>query len=424
MKIISLEASNILRLEAIQIQCDGKNVTLSGANTTGKTSVLKCISMALGGKDEIPDEPIHRGAKKGKIDLDLGEFKIKRTFTEGGGGTLTVSAKDGAKYPSPQSVLDGLVGQLTFDPLAFTRLDAKKQAETLRNLVGLDFTKIDAEYKAVFEKRTIVNREIANKEAQLNSQASFPDAPAEELTVEAFIEQLTDASLHNGKLDTLKTQAKAADDAFVLSTKAREAKESRIKYLEAEITNLHHELDADAEPHQIMDRVADELAAKVDAFVAIDVAPIRLKLSTIEETNRKVRQNKTVKVIKEALRNITADADRYTDELDALLAEKESLLASAQMPVPGLSFTDKGVLYNNLPFEQSSAAEQLRVSAAMGMALNPTLRVLMIRDASLIDDEGMQALAALAEDNDFQLWLERVSSGKEVKVVIEEGEAK
>ena len=42
------------------------------------------------------------------------------------------------------------------------------------------------------------------------------------------------------------------------------------------------------------------------------------------------------------------------------------------MPVEGLSFSDDGsVTFNDLPLDQASHAEQIRVSMAMAMALIP-----------------------------------------------------
>jgi hypothetical protein len=78
-------------------------------------------------------------------------------------------------------------------------------------------------------------------------------------------------------------------------------------------------------------------------------------------------------------------------------------------------------LYRGFPFEQASSAEQLRVSAAIGMALNPELKVMLIRDGSLLDAESLRLLSELAERADHQIWIERVSTGEEVSVVIEDG---
>ena len=148
MKIVSLQAQNILRLKAIHIQADGKNVTLEGVNGSGKTSVLRCIEMGLGGKTLMAEKPIHDGETEGKIVLDLGDFVVTRTFGEGGKTSLVVSSKEGAKYPSPQAILDGLIGKLTFDPLEFSRMEPAKQNQTLKDLVGLDFSQIEMAKKA------------------------------------------------------------------------------------------------------------------------------------------------------------------------------------------------------------------------------------------------------------------------------------
>lgn len=45
-----------------------------------------------------------------------------------------------------------------------------------------------------------------------------------------------------------------------------------------------------------------------------------------------------------------------------------------------------------------------------------------VRDGALLDAESMAALAELAEQHSVQLWLERVSDGQPVGIVIEDGE--
>jgi len=94
--------------------------------------------MALGGRQQIPAEPIRRGADHAEVVVDLGEIIVRRTFTASGGGQLVVSNREGARFQSPQSMLDALVGRLSFDPLAFAREKPARQAEILRELVGLD----------------------------------------------------------------------------------------------------------------------------------------------------------------------------------------------------------------------------------------------------------------------------------------------
>ena len=141
-KIIQLTAENVKRLHAVDITPQGNVVEITGKNGQGKSSVLDAIAMALGGGAEMPTLPIRKGEAKAKIVLDLGDLKVTRTVTESG-STLIVETPEGARFQSPQTILDKLTGKITFDPLAFIRLKRDEQGKILRDLVGLDFTQAD-----------------------------------------------------------------------------------------------------------------------------------------------------------------------------------------------------------------------------------------------------------------------------------------
>ena len=96
-------------------------------------------------------------------------------------------------------------------------------------------------------------------------------------------------------------------------------------------------------------------------------------------------------------------------------------VAAAHMPIEGLAFDDEGVTYNGLPFRQCSASEQLRVSVAMCMAVNPTVRVIRITDGSLLDSDSLALIAEMAGANDFQVWCEVVDESGQLGITIEDG---
>ena len=98
--------------------------------------------------------------------------------------------------------------------------------------------------------------------------------------------------------------------------------------------------------------------------------------------------------------------------------------SAAEMPVAGLGFDESGVTFGGVPFGQASSAEQIRVSLAMAMALNPTLRVIRIMDGSLLDADSMAAIRAAAEEHDVQVWIEVVGDGDgdPATIVIDDGE--
>src|SRR4051794_36946621 len=118
MKIIELCAENVKRLKVVQIKPDGNLVEITGKNGQGKTSVLDAIWWALAGKANIQSAPIPKGEAEARIRLALGEIKVSRTFRQRDGAepttTIIVENADGARFPSPQALLDGLLGELAF----------------------------------------------------------------------------------------------------------------------------------------------------------------------------------------------------------------------------------------------------------------------------------------------------------------------
>jgi hypothetical protein len=120
---------------------------------------------------------------------------------------------------------------------------------------------------------------------------------------------------------------------------------------------------------------------------------------------------------------VERQAGELTQEIEAIDQKKADAIAAARMPVPGLGFGADGVVtLNGLPLDQASAAERLRVSVAIGLAMNPRLRVLLIRDASLLDRESMRQVAEMAKAAGAQLWVERVEVDDQTTVLIEDGQ--
>ena len=84
--------------------------------------------------------------------------------------------------------------------------------------------------------------------------------------------------------------------------------------------------------------------------------------------------------------------------------------------------TDEGVTYGDVPLEQASSSEQLRVSVAIGLALNPKVKVLLVRNGNMLDDDGVRALGEMAEAAGAQVWMEWVTANADgVTVMIEDG---
>ncbi|NIV98744.1 hypothetical protein GWN26_06185, partial [Candidatus Saccharibacteria bacterium] len=95
-----------------------------------------------------------------------------------------------------------------------------------------------------------------------------------------------------------------------------------------------------------------------------------------------------------------------TNKLEAIDENKRKAVEEARLPIKGLEFDESGVRFNGLPFSQASDAEQLRVSVALGIAANPKLKVLLVRNGSLLDEDNLKMVAAMAEKHGAQIWME------------------
>lgn len=421
MRIVSLKANDVLRLQAVEIAPDGNIITLGGNNAQGKSSVMDSIMMALGGKRYTPTEPIRRGAKKASITLNIGEYVVERNITAKS-DSLKVTSPDGAsQFKSPQTLLDGLFTTIAFDPIAFSRIDPKRQAEQLRDLVGLDFGDLDAKRRDVFDARTIVNRDGKALSARVEAAPHHDDAPETEVSVVALSDKLDEMRVRIDKNEQARRNADAVRSVALEAARAVSACEANIKELKTQLQDSLDELgDRRLEESNAKD-AAVGAAEKADALTDPDPEPVRQQIRDAEATNRKARENATRAALLVELEQQREKSRKLSDQLKAIDDDKAGKLAAAEFPVDGLGFDDDGVTYQELPFAQASTAEKLRVSVAIGIAQNPKLRVLLVRDGATLDANGLKLLAEMAAEHDCQIWLEDNRTTDPAAVMIEDG---
>jgi predicted RNase H-like nuclease (RuvC/YqgF family) len=161
-----------------------------------------------------------------------------------------------------------------------------------------------------------------------------------------------------------------------------------------------------------------------DRSKIIDTDNIQAKISDAENLNNQIRQAERYFNKKKEVEKLDGSYRDKTSELEKIQSEKQSLILNAKMPIDNLGVDDDGVTYNNIPFSQLSSAEQLKVSLSIAMAMNPKLRVIRITDGSLLDSTNMEIIRQMANENDFQVWIERVDDTGKIGIYIEDGEIK
>lgn len=398
LRIVRLVAENLMRIEAVEIvpDSDGGLVIVSGRNGQGKTSVLNAIWLALGGGEasRAIAKPVREGAEGASVRLDLGDLRVVRTWKADGDSTLKVESADGTrKYGSPQKMLDALVGRLSFDPLAFANLGPREQVTTLLDLVGIDVDDLAAQRRSLFDERTVVGRELKQHEGQV---AALPPAPSD----------VPDEEVSTADLLAEFREARRAHDDHEGAVRRHAEARRRVDVAREELAAAEAALTQTPEP---------------DASALPDLAAVEDRIANADALNGQVRARRRRMEATAALTAARQTYDLFTEQIEELDAAKAKALQDADLPIDGLGFDDGGVTYNGVPFKQCSAAEQLRVSVAMAMALNPTVRVIRITDGSLLDSDNLRLIEDMAGERGFQVWIERVDESGDVGIVIEDG---
>lgn len=421
-RIVRLESENIKKLQAVAIEPEGNVIEITGDNDQGKTSLLDSIYWALGGVGAIQDDPIREGADKARIFLDIGPLKITRRMTrteDGFNPILIVENEDGAKYSSPQKRLDAIIGELTFDPLEFVRKKPKEQFDTLKAFVtGYDFEDAAARRKKIFDERTVVGRRANELEAQakgIEFPSDTPDAPVDE---EALVIRMQDAGEHNARIERMKAQREADKRALETIEEQNKQRDQRILELQRQIDALEEESKAATQRWQA------EMAKQINwepLPEPIDPSEIRAQIDIARRTNAYVAMKAQRASIEKQAAEQNDKVKQLTKEIEAIDKAKADAIAAAKMPVEGIGFGDDVVLLNGHPLDQASGAQQLRASIALTMAANPKLRIMLVRDGALLGTAAMKMIAEMAQQHDFQVWIETVESSRPGAIVIEDG---
>lgn len=426
MRIIKLTSENIKRLKAIDLTPNNYINRISGANGSGKTSILDSIEWALTGTSKVASQPVRKGTGKGVIQLDLGDIVVTRRFFENGNrnGTLALESKSNkSRYQSPQQLLDGLMGKISFDPLEFLRMHPKKQAEVLRSLVKLDIDvdALDAAYNQDYLRRREAKKERDAIQIRRDSVAVPTDLPKEKINEVALVEELREAGEYNTRIERETRQRADIRKGVESDTLKLKAKIEKIKALQAEMKELQDEVKEDGNVLARTERIIEKWEPLAELKNAEQLAAQITQARAVNAGIERRRQREGYEAEIDAL---DREVEELSTAMDERAAARAKAISEAEFPVPGLAFGEDEVIYEGLPFEQVSNADQIRASVAIGMASNPELRVMRIKDGSLLDKKSMEVVAQMAHDHDFQVFIEVVDESGKVGVYLEDGEVK
>ena len=415
-----LTVENFKRIKAVTIRPNRSVVHITGRNESGKSSILDAVVAVLGGKGAEPVDAVRHGEETARVLLTTDQYRVEKTWDKHGKSKLHLTSLDGKRSydkSQPQTLLEQLFPGIGFDPMAFERMSPTDQGDTFRQLLGLDFTTLNAEYDKRYAIRTGVNGRIRDLDGQLKAMPTVK-APDKEVSLTALADEIADAGIKN-----------AARERLIAG---RDKARVEIRTMTDRIVNTENELARLKEQCDKAEAEADRLAGIVRATAVIDSEPLRVKLKDTEATNVLVRRKKAKAEKQAEIWALEAESNKLTERLDAIKAEKTKQIAACPMPVPGLGFDDDGLITmvgengERCLFKQCASSQRIRTSTALGIKMNPG-GIMCVYDASMLDTEHLAMFEKMAEGQleGGTVFIERATDGKEeAGFVIEEGELK
>lgn len=424
MIILGLKILDFMRIGVAEIEPTGKVIKITGMNGSGKSSALKAIWAVLGGKRFVPGEPVRRGAEKAEIVITLGkkpgaevDYTITKTMEPGKSDTLSiVPMKPGM---TPQKFLDSLIdSSFAFDPLAFADKKPEEQFQILRQIVPLtdekgkplDIDALDAQNEEDYKTRGRLNLQVKALDAKHASIEVPRDTPDMEIDVSSLAQKVQAASKKNAEIDLLIARRQ---DAVKTAERNKTAATTRIAELEAAIK------EAKANHERATQRLI-ELAAEKDE-PKIDVSAEIKAIESANEVNRHVANKRKRLELTAESKGLDKEADALTEAMEARKRSKMHALANAKFPVKGLSFGEKMVLFDGLPFDQASTAVQIQTCLGIGMQKHSELQAMFIREGALIDPEKFKIIEAMTKKWDGQIWCEIATADQGLGIVMQDG---
>lgn len=375
MIVKKLELVNFQVIKEFNADFDGNVYFITGDNELGKSTVLKAIGALLtGNRDAVLKNGESKGFAKMIVGDDGEEYEVELKFTKANPrGTLSIKSKTTGMKSDNVSMLQKIFGYTDFDAVEFSRWSEtaegrRKQIEVVKSLlpeeVRTRIAEIDTTVAGLKTERTGVNRDL--KTYKSISDAAGQGLTTQDLKTYAKPKDITELMKEQAENAQLIEKAKTVRSALEQRKKQLEEIPERLAAAKATYEKAIEEAKKAIERTeklykeaiaQIESEKADyeERKANAEKWLANYEENNPEKLDTAEQLRKAEEHNKKAAKVADYLTkkkqadDKRAEAEKMDSDIAKLSAEREKLISSAKLPISGLSFTDDGLVLNDVP---------------------------------------------------------------------------
>lgn len=465
MYIKRLELLNFQVIEKFEADFDGNVYFVTGDNELGKSTLLKAIGALLTGQR---DDVLRNGASKGFAKMVVGddgeEYDVQLSFTEANPrGTLTIKQKTTGMATNNVSMLQRIFGYQDFDAVEFSRWSEtaegrRKQIAVVKSLlpekVRNRIAEIDETVSTMKAERTGVKRDVKTFAALYESiEKQLDPGDVEKYAAPVDVTELMERQKTNAQLIEKAKSVRAmlaqrieqiaAIPGRIEAEKAKAVETSKLYADKVAAAKATYE-QAVAEQRAAETKIAETYKAIV-AGIESEKADLENRKANAEDWLKRYEANNPEKTdVPDMLANaeahnkrynlvcqfkekkqqyeaVKAKAEKMDSDIDKLASERAGLIASAELPISGLSFTDDGLTLNGVPFVPGkvSDSQTMEIAAKLVIASNPKVKVFRIARGESLGQKRLETIIDIARRNGFQGFIEQVQRGQ-TEMMVEE----
>lgn len=450
MKATHVKIENVLGIREVEFRPGERLTVISGANCTGKSSVLKALGAILeAGEDATL---LRQGAAKGEAVLLVDEgYLLKRSWTEKGVYRAVVHEHGGKVPGGALSWIEDLLDPVAANPMAWLSAPPREQTKKLLEAMPLrltieelveatgksapelaryaemhGLTAIEALIKAVKEERRVLNVGADEKRSTIKTvDATIPKIPVGWDTWQQVLDTAIQAQLAvqrrwQGASTELEKDWKADRGFLKAAYDRREAEARRIR--DAAIAEAHRAYTesiaiAKTEQEAAVAKRDEEYRAEAAAQEA-QAKPDQEK-ATGEVERAKVQVEATIKAEQAAdfLKGLKAAAEREEEEsrrLTAAVVRLQELQAHLleRNPLKSVSVHGDQIFVEGIPLEHVNTAERVRLALELAKLRAGRFGLVRVDDMEFLDRETFEEFERQAESvSDLQFIVVRLAEG-------------
>jgi hypothetical protein len=423
MNVSRVEIENIKGIVWCELKLAGRALTvLTGANASGKTSILDAIaSVFRGGSDP---SLVRQGAKTGKVVIELSDGTIIKKAQSAKGTQLSVTTADGEVVKSPQAYIDSLNASFAFDPLAFIKAPKKDRSAFLIKAMPLVFTGADlhglrmGQIDVAGPLRAMVARDaklnlVEFEKLRLQVYEKRRNANVAVKELESGI-----ISLRRGIPEDSENEPALHDELLL----ARQKMANLVERGEADIAEIRK--DAESARSVARKRLEEELAEiKTEEDRAVEevhaeglkaATPLQRRIGELEGSIKRMGEAEALRAHLAQQQDKLAERADEADTLDRALGALDELKRSKtdSLPIAGLELREDGEVYRGgIPFDQLNQAQQYWTSFEIASLATGDLPLVIADTAETMDESNLKEFYAAVEASGMQVIVARVDEG-------------